>query len=405
VLACVGSQPVLADDSEIARRTAELEEIQQRLQQLEGVISETEASRSEAEKEVAEAEREVSRVSRNLRELTEKRVSNQRELAEREDEKAEVEARIGERQDELGAWARRHYMHGGSDVAPFLSGRDPNEIARDIQYLEYVGRARLALIEGLREDLREQRQLVEAIEARREELERLEAEHQSQLADLEEMHEQRAQALTSLSGELSTREREAESLRSNEEELASVIDVLSRRAEQHRRAPQQRTGQASIAPGSNSAEPVVGRADVVASDVSNGSAGFRQLRGKLGFPVQGELLGRFGAQRADGGTRWRGVFIRAGGGKDVVSIAPGKVVFSDWMRGYGNLIIVDHGDEYLSIYANNDALLRVVGESVNAGTAIASVGASGGGQESGVYFELRHEGEPVDPMPWLRSGG
>jgi septal ring factor EnvC (AmiA/AmiB activator) len=130
---------------------------------------------------------------------------------------------------------------------------------------------------------------------------------------------------------------------------------------------------------------------------------FAQLRGQIGFPVRGELVGRFGAQRAQGGTRWRGVFIRARGGDDVVAVAAGEVVFSDWLRGYGNLIILDHGDDYLTIYGNNDALFKTVGERVGGGVPIASVGASGSGQESGLYFEIRHKGEPVDPMLWIRN--
>jgi septal ring factor EnvC (AmiA/AmiB activator) len=120
------------------------------------------------------------------------------------------------------------------------------------------------------------------------------------------------------------------------------------------------------------------------------------------FPVRGELVGRFGAPRAEGGTSWRGVFIRARGGDEVRAVAGGEVVFSDWLRGYGNLIIVDHGDDYLSIYGNNDALFREVGEPIGGGDPIASVGASGGGSESGLYFEIRHKGQPLDPLKWVR---
>lgn len=85
-----------------------------------------------------------------------------------------------------------------------------------------------------------------------------------------------------------------------------------------------------------------------------------------------------------------------------MAVAPGEVVFSDWLRGYGNLLIIEHDDDYLTIYGNNDALLRVVGEQIAAGTPIASVGSSGGGQGSGLYFEIRHKGQPVDPMQWIR---
>lgn len=129
---------------------------------------------------------------------------------------------------------------------------------------------------------------------------------------------------------------------------------------------------------------------------------FAQLRGQLRLPVRGELVGRFGAPRADGGTTWKGVFIRTGVGADVRAVAEGEVVFSDWLRGYGNLLIIDHGSDYLSIYGNNDALLKEVGDRVAGGDAVASVGSSGVGGDSGLYFEIRHQGQALDPMQWVR---
>jgi murein hydrolase activator len=149
--------------------------------------------------------------------------------------------------------------------------------------------------------------------------------------------------------------------------------------------------------------PVTGRGRAGTAEPAPFGVSFAQLRGRMGFPVRGELIGRFGAPRADGGTKWRGVFIRARWRRGCHRVAPGEVVFSDWLRGYGNLIIVDHGDDYLTIYGNNDALFKVVGDRIGGGTPIASVGASGGGQESGLYFEIRHKGEPVDPMQWIRA--
>jgi len=155
------------------------------------------------------------------------------------------------------------------------------------------------------------------------------------------------------------------------------------------------------APPARRAEPVVGEVRSSAGATPTGVR-FAQLRGQLRFPVRGELVGRFGAPRAEGGTTWKGVFIRAGTGADVRAVAGGEIVYSDWLRGYGNLIIVDHGSDYLTVYGNNDTLLKEVGELVSGGDAIASVGTSGGGGDSGLYFELRHQGRPLDPMQWVR---
>ena len=123
---------------------------------------------------------------------------------------------------------------------------------------------------------------------------------------------------------------------------------------------------------------------------------FGKLKGRLPAPVRG-------APRPAASPSPKGVFFRAPEGDEVHAVAAGRVVFADWLRGYGNLLILDHGDDYLSIYANNEAVLRRVGDAVHAGDVVATVGASGGNEASGLYFELRHRGRAFDPGPWLRS--
>jgi len=138
------------------------------------------------------------------------------------------------------------------------------------------------------------------------------------------------------------------------------------------------------------------------ADASGNLAGsFAQLKGRLRLPLRGDITGRFGARR-DGGPSWKGVFIRAAQGAEVRAVAPGRVVFAEWLRGFGNLLIIDHGDQYLSIYGNNEALLRQPGDRVGSGEAIATTGNSGGNPETGLYFELRFQGRPFDPLTWAR---
>ena len=128
---------------------------------------------------------------------------------------------------------------------------------------------------------------------------------------------------------------------------------------------------------------------------------FASLKGQLRAPVAGKIAARFGSKRGDGPS-WKGVFIRTGEGSEIHAIASGRVVFSDWLRGFGNLIIVDHGGQYMSIYGNNQSLLKRVGDAVKGGETIASAGNSGGNEESGLYFELRHQGRAFDPATWVK---
>mgnify|MGYP005844851705 FL=1 len=394
--------------SEAEQRRADLDEVKQRIRALQKEIAATEESHGGATAALVAAEREVSRLKRRLRQLAGERLEAERAIARLERERAEVQARIDARQTELGEWLRRHYMYGGADgVAPFLSSRDPNQLARDAHYLEHLGRARLALIDVLRGDLRHKAELAAAEAARRDRLAALEAEQQARQGELQAVQETRKRAVAELAAQLKGQRREEASLRQDEQRLGRLIDALARAARAQQRAREQAAANASrqrsgtVKSPSQSAEPVVGRVREAAAPGAT-SVAFDKLRGKLRFPVRGELVGRFGAPRAEGGTIWRGVFIRAAGGEDVRAVAAGEVVYSDWLRGFGNLIIIDHGKGYLTVYGNNDALLREVGDGVAGGDPIASVGSSGGGEESGLYFEIRHEGRPVDPMQWVR---
>ncbi len=129
-------------------------------------------------------------------------------------------------------------------------------------------------------------------------------------------------------------------------------------------------------------------------------ANFASLKGKLRLPVRGEVSNRFGAARQDSGISWKGLFIKANEGAEVKAVASGRVVFADWLRGFGNLIILDHGDGYMSLYGNNQSVLRQPGETVNSGDTIASVGNTGGNESNGLYYELRNQSRPFDPMAW-----
>jgi septal ring factor EnvC (AmiA/AmiB activator) len=128
---------------------------------------------------------------------------------------------------------------------------------------------------------------------------------------------------------------------------------------------------------------------------------FAALKGKLRLPTRGELINRFGTPRSDSGLSWKGLFIRSVSGQEVRAVAAGRVVFAEWIRGFGNLMIIDHGQSYLTIYGNNEALLKQVGDAVGTGDAVATVGNSGGNPDSGLYFEIRYQGKAFDPLRWV----
>ncbi|MCL2645202.1 MAG: peptidoglycan DD-metalloendopeptidase family protein, partial [Betaproteobacteria bacterium] len=406
--------------AEIRAKRSELKDIERRLGDLQRDVEKTEAQQAEAARAVSEVEREVSKATRALRQVISERDEASQKLAELETEQHLLEERIAARQNELGEWLRRNYIYGAAnDIAALLAARDPNQFVRDTYYIERLGRARLELIEGLRADQQRKAEQAEKITARRENLSRLEDDRRKRQEKQEETFANRREALEKIETALKTQKERMVALKADEERLTQIVNTLVQRAAEaearaaaarrereraNARARQNNVADRGVEPypkKGRTAEPVVGKVREVPGPTS-GSTSFARLRGKLNFPVAGELLGKFGAPRVGQGTTWRGVFIRAPNGAEVRAVSDGAVIYSDWLRGYGNLLILDHGGGYLSIYGNNDALFKETGDTVRTGEAIASVGASGSESESGLYFEIRHQGQAIDPMQWVK---
>jgi septal ring factor EnvC (AmiA/AmiB activator) len=226
----------------------------------------------------------------------------------------------------------------------------------------------------------------------------------------------RKRALERASKEIVTQKQSIARLERDDQRLGTLIDQISKvLAEQARRdaerARQQAAREAAARRSARAQEAPKGQERESAPPPTTAfgppsSANFAQLKGKLSLPVQGAVTARFGSpRRGDGGAgpTWKGVFVKAPAGAPVRAVGDGQVVFADWLRGFGNLLVIDHGDGYLSIYGNNEALLRNAGDRVAVGDTVASVGNTGGSETPGLYFELRFQGRPFDPLGWVAA--
>ena len=229
-----------------------------------------------------------------------------------------------------------------------------------------------------------------------------------------EQKQQRQATLAKISQQIESRRKELGALQQDEKRLTKLIDGLSRIIAQQKAKPRPTppAPAATPAPRPQHGErpdrsepprpttPGIDNNKTPEATTAYSGSDFGKLRGNLRLPVKGTVTNRFGSQRQEGNT-WKGLFIRAASGGEVHAIASGRVVFADWMRGFGNLLIVDHGDGYLTIYGNNESLYKQAGENVKSGEVVAVIGNSGGNPESGLYFELRHQGQPLDPLKWV----
>lgn len=369
----------------------ELEEVRERLQALQNELEASEQSRAEAADQLRDSERAISQANRRLRDLARERDGLRRELRSLEDRSTLLQGTITRQQDAYAQMLREQYRNGRSEPVRLLfTKQDPNEVARQMRYLTYVARARADVVRDLRTNLAEVTQLADKAQARERELSDVQKSHDEQRRTLQEEKTARQLALASVSAELAKQRSEYATLKRDEERLSELVARLARALAQAKPKPPKAKPKTGEAPLENASTP----------EDNADSGAFRALKGKLRLPVAGELATRFGSPRGDDGFSRKGIFIRARSGQDVKAVAPGRVVFSEWLRGFGNLVIVDHGGGYMTLYGNNEALFKQPGDPVRAGDVIASVGASGGQEASGLYFEMRHEGKPIDPLPW-----
>jgi septal ring factor EnvC (AmiA/AmiB activator) len=387
-------------------KKGELKDLRGRIESLRRNLDKSEESKAAVAEQLRTIESAISDASRKLRQLSAERHEVEGELADLEQQTRRLERQTTLQQAQLAQLLGHQFAGGEADALKLLlSGRDPHQAARDRYFLTRLSHAQANLIQQLRVAAGEKQRLTDSARERRAHLAEIEQRQQDTQAQLLERKKQRAIALAKIADRIRSQRQEINSLRRDEQRLTQVIDRLAQAAKTRRRkthgAP--KVGAGETAKGSTP-EPAPGRT-LPTRNHDPGAVGgvFGALRGKLRLPVTGAIVSRFGSPRGEGGLTWKGLLIRATEGAEVHAVAAGTVVFADWLRGFGNLLIIDHGDDFLSIYGNNESLLGAVGSTVKSGEAIATAGNSGGNPESGLYFELRHRGQPFDPMKWTGS--
>lgn len=456
-----GAAPASGRDSERNRQKRGAEEqreqLQKKLSALKLSIDRNETEKQRAADALAQSEGAISDANRTLADLAAEQTQTEQRLAVLTRQLRELQATLALRQKQLSTVLREQYASGNEDrIKLLLSGDDPSRINRALRYMGYVSTAQTKLIDGLRASLKaiEQNQ-ADATEAAAD-LNDIAAESQEQKRLLEQQKTQRTQLLAQYASRLAAQRVEVGRLQKDESRLGGLVEQLAKlielqqKAEQAARAEraakaeqaarEKRRQQAALArreakatgsgptatepkggaprgqinnpdaidadePSATQSSKVIARNEPTSEPSVQGVTSlqpFTTFKGRLQLPLKGDLVARFGARRDDG-PNWKGIFIRAPEGSQVHAVAGGRVVFAEWLRGFGNLIILDHGSQYMTIYGNNQAVLKHAGDNVATGDVIASAGNTGGNEQSGLYFEMRFQGRAFDPLGWVTS--
>jgi septal ring factor EnvC (AmiA/AmiB activator) len=368
-LALAFKMPFAAAVSEPKDRLDELTTVRERIKTVQKSRDALESRRRALVGQLSGIERDYGRLAKRLKELEIQAQAQLRHLNDLERQCSELRAAVKAQYKTLTGQARAAYAAGRQDwLKLVLDQEDPRQLSRVLAYYNYLSQARFSLLREMQKDLTTVSQLQQQASAEAAKLQSTREQVAKDRLELDKFRQSRREVLADLEHSLQDKDTQLRRLQEDEERLQDLV--------------------AAIRPLS----------DDSARDRSVSKGPFSALYGQLTYPTKGSLLESFGSPRASG--RWDGVVIRAPEGAPVHAVAAGRVAYSDWLRGYGLLTIIDHGEGYMSLYAFNQSLYKNVGDSVNGGDIIATVGASGGRAESGLYFGIREKGRPVNPMLW-----
>ncbi len=373
-LACLlGSTWVSAQsggEEEQARR--QLDALQQQIKQISAELSSARSKQSALQSELRDSELALSKLQKSLRENSRAIADANAELKRLQTRQGELETERLQQQERIGEELEMAWKMGQQgQLKVLLNQEDPDALARVMAYYRYFFDARSDMLDRYRETLSELEQIEAGITSTRETLTATQSDLEKQQQELVAVQKKRQATVAALSADISSKDASLKSLEQDREQLERLLETIEQA--------------------------------VATLEIPDSYQPFASAKGTMPWPVKGKNSNRFGRPRNEGKMKWQGINIAAKEGDTVRAIHYGQVVYADWFRGSGLLIIVDHGDGYMSLYAHNQTLLREVGEWVSAGTPISTVGNSGGLASAALYFEIRHKGKPTNPASWCRG--
>ena len=348
----------------------QIEDLKEEIADIDEWLADAEEDRSSLEQQLSGLEQEIGRLTRERRELRQQAREQQLRLTELGKEETELTRVLESQRDSLKKQIRAAWMEGDAPaVKVLLNEIDPDKIARTMTYYEYLSRDTIDRLEAFAANLRQLKETQKQVKAGRMRLAELEENVADRQQKLSSSKKEREQTLAALKTDISNRLSEREEL----EEDRKRLEKLLREVEE---------AIANI-PTPNESDP------------------FGSLKNKLPWPAEGKVVRNFGDSYASGKLKHNGLLINTAEEGDVKAVHYGRVVFANWLRGFGLITILDHGDGYMTLYGHSSSLFTSPGDWVEAGEAIAQAGRTGGTNDPAVYFEVRHNGKPDNPQRWL----
>ena len=389
-----------------------LSELQTKIEALKLELDNNQKAHVDASDALKTSETAISNANQKLAEINKKQKQNKIALNTLSKQSLTLNKDLSAQQKRLNLLVNQQYRRGNQSYTKLiLQNKNPSQIARELKYFSYIAKAHAKLIDDTQHNLVKVKALNNKTSATLKNVAELKTKQEQERSILQLQKKEKSKVVKSLFSEISAQRSEIDKLKRDEKSLSNLVEQLAKIMTKPAKKKTHKSKKSSSVKSTvsskqenqsttlNANNTAVLTNEETPTDTFN-DQNFASLKGKLRLPVRGELVNRFGSNRIDTGLSWKGLFIRAPEGSEVKSVANGLVVFADWMRGFGNLIIVDHGSGFMSLYGNNQSVLKQVGETVSAGEHIAAVGNTGGNESNGLYYELRRQSKPFDPLSW-----
>ncbi len=380
---------------------AELKSIQQNIATQERAVRQQQQQRSTLLAQLQAQEKAIAEASRKLRDTQNTLADLNRQIDTMNASLAKLQKQQASQERNLAAQLDASFRQGQhTGIQLILSGEESQRGQRLQAYFGYLNAARQETIEGLKQTKAEVAEQKESLESKQTEQQTLLYEQQAQQTKLESARNERKKTLSTLESSLQQDQQKLSEMRQNQSRLQGQIAraeaaAKARAEKEAREAEQVKTRQKEATSKGSTYKPTESERSLISR-----TGGLGAPRGQAFWPVRGSILHRYGEQ-LQGELRWKGIVIAAGEGTEVKAIADGRVILADWLQGYGLVVVVEHGKGDMSLYGYNQSALVNVGTQVRAGQAIALVGNSGGQGRPSLYFEIRRQGQAVNPQPWL----
>ncbi|PVZ68133.1 murein hydrolase activator EnvC family protein [Pelagibaculum spongiae] len=349
----------------------QLEQLKRQINQLKKKLKETRQQYRGEQRSLQQNEIQIAKLSRQLDKLNLQLKDSDKQIKQLRSQRNQMQGKVSQQKQQLAQQLESAWQNGSQEqLKLMLNQQDPQKVGRMLVWYDYFNKARVKAIADLQQSQKKLKQTETLLAEKQLNLRQLRQQQSSDKQQLDQQAKQRKTLLAKLNKQLKSQKSHLSQKQTDQKALQKLIDTLQiswhELNQQINKKP------------------------------------FRKLKGKMKWPVSGNRLNNYNSWREKGQLRWKGIRIAANAGRNVRAISHGRVVFADWLRGFGLLLILDHGDGYMTLYGYNQSLNKEVGDWVNARDVLATVGQSGGQKRNALYFEMRKNGKPFNPVGWVR---